>query len=70
MRLRMVFHVSGHRTIEFYATGRPREAYAEVVDDGKLQFIEWRRIMCRVGKKAAGRELDGRTWDEYPVRYE
>ncbi len=22
--------------------------------------------MCRVGKKAAGRELDGRTWDEYP----
>jgi protein gp37 len=21
---------------------------------------------CRVGKKAAGRELDGRTWDEYP----
>ena len=48
----------------------PREAYAEVVDDGKLQFIEWRRIMCRVGKKAAGRELDGRTWDEYPVRYE
>ena len=41
-------------------------AYAEVVDDGKLQFIEWRRIMCRVGKKAAGRELDGRTWDEYP----
>jgi protein gp37 len=23
-------------------------------------------IMHRVGKKAAGRELDGRTWDEYP----
>lgn len=22
--------------------------------------------MVRVGKKAAGRELDGRTWDEYP----
>lgn len=22
--------------------------------------------MCRVGKKAAGRELDGRTWDEFP----
>ena len=22
--------------------------------------------MIRVGKKAAGRELDGRTWDEYP----
>lgn len=23
--------------------------------------------MVRVGKKAAGRELDGRTWDEYPT---
>ncbi|MFC3802686.1 DUF5131 family protein [Cohnella sp. GCM10012308] len=22
--------------------------------------------MCRIGKAAAGRELDGRTWDEYP----
>lgn len=22
--------------------------------------------MCQVGKKATGRELDGRTWDEYP----
>ncbi len=22
--------------------------------------------MCRVGKKAAGRELDGRAWDQYP----
>ncbi len=25
-------------------------------------------IIRRVGKKAAGRELDGRTWDEYPTR--
>lgn len=24
-------------------------------------------IVSRVGKKAAGRELDGRTWDEYPA---
>lgn len=23
-------------------------------------------VMRRVGKKAAGRELDGRTWDQYP----
>lgn len=23
--------------------------------------------MCRVGKRMAGRELDGRTWDEYPA---
>jgi protein gp37 len=25
-----------------------------------------RSISYRVGKKAAGRLLDGRTWDEYP----
>jgi hypothetical protein len=24
-------------------------------------------VMARVGPKAAGRELDGRTWDEYPA---
>jgi protein gp37 len=23
--------------------------------------------MARVGKKHAGRELDGRTWDEFPA---
>lgn len=27
-------------------------------------------LMARVGKKAAGRELDGRTWDEHPTRHE
>ncbi|ARF83254.1 DUF5131 family protein [Kitasatospora aureofaciens] len=27
-----------------------------------------REKLVRVGKKAAGRELDGRTWDEYPNR--
>lgn len=26
----------------------------------------FREVIERVGKKAAGRELDGRTWDEYP----
>ena len=26
----------------------------------------WHTVMRRVGKNAAGRELDGRTWDEYP----
>ena len=24
-------------------------------------------FMVRLGKKAAGRDLDGRTWDEYPA---
>ncbi|MFT3992425.1 MAG: hypothetical protein QM680_13555 [Luteolibacter sp.] len=23
-------------------------------------------LMCRVGKKAAGRSLDGREWNEFP----
>ena len=27
----------------------------------------WGTRITRVGKKAAGRELDGRTWDEYPA---
>jgi protein gp37 len=26
-------------------------------------------ILRRVGKKAAGRELDGRTWDEFPTAF-
>ena len=26
-----------------------------------------RALMSKLGKKAAGRELDGRTWDEYPL---
>lgn len=31
------------------------------------QWGEWNSTLrLRVGKKAAGRELDGRTWDEYP----
>ena len=33
---------------------------------GKENDLEWKQI-ARVGKKAAGRELDGRTWDEYPA---
>jgi len=44
----------------------PREHWGEVVDDGKHPEITWRQVYKRVGKKAAGRELDGRTWDEYP----
>ena len=41
------------------------------VDNADLVDAEtWREnrpvMMARVGKKAAGRELDGRTWDEFP----
>lgn len=34
------------------------------INDGRLDTTVYRRV----GKKAAGRELDGRTWDEMPLR--
>lgn len=43
-----------------------RERHGEIVEDGHYPDITWRRLYRRVGKKAAGRELDGRTWDQYP----
>lgn len=35
----------------------------------KPEFTDWPDGACaaRVGKKAAGRKLDGRTWDEFPA---
>jgi protein gp37 len=54
------------------------EAHDLGIRDGKLQratidghsridpSMEITDVMLRVGKKAAGRELDGRTWDEFP----
>ncbi len=46
-------------------TGRPAANPREHIFDegGRDGFIPF---MARVGKKAAGRVLDGRTWDEYP----
>jgi len=38
--------------------GERRESCHEVETDA---------FMCRVGKKTAGRELDGRTWDQFPA---
>lgn len=43
---------------EWHPGGDPGERGTTVVD-GTVR-------MARVGKKAAGRVLDGRTWDEYP----
>jgi len=36
--------------------------------NGSFKAHEWKdgNISIRVGKKAAGRMLDGREWDEYP----
>ena len=31
-----------------------------------IQFVSPQRVQL-VGKKAAGRELDARTWDEFPL---
>lgn len=58
-----------------------REGDVWVIGEG-LQSVPWRsdtegaeahrwgphrdEVMRRIGKKAAGRELDGRTWDEFP----
>jgi len=42
----------------YWSDGSPWTA-----DDGQRGSVE---LMCRVGKKAAGRTLDGRTWDDYP----
>lgn len=38
-----------------------------IIRDPNHPDIPWRQLMRRVGKKAAGRLLDGRTWDEYPA---
>lgn len=35
--------------------------------DPVLDDMGHREVIERLGKKRAGRELDGRTWDEYPV---
>jgi protein gp37 len=48
------------------------QGLSEPADAGELNNMIHgsRRAMCfdRVGKKKAGRVLDGRTWDEYPKR--
>ncbi len=36
------------------------------MEDAQKHWWETRDLMARVGKKRAGRELDGRTWDQMP----
>ena len=54
----------GHRVAFFDRAGVER-------DTNELSTfrvpVEWAHLAL-AGKKAAGRELDGRTWDEYPTR--
>lgn len=41
-------------------------AVNEEITDGGLGKESHRRCMFKVGKKSAGRLMDGRTWDEFP----
>jgi len=45
-------------------SGRGNRVNSQQVSSGRLCDSIW---MTRFGKKAAGRHLDGRTWDEYPA---
>lgn len=47
-----------------YGFGRSEPEPVERIPEGWGTYVP----MQRVGKKAAGRELDGRTWDEMPER--
>ncbi len=38
----------------------------EVLVGQPLDDVGYRQVMRRVGKSTAGRELDGRTWDDFP----
>lgn len=48
-----VYHVCG--------PDEPADHYIAIIDDNHAERVE------RVGKRAAGRNLDGRTWDEFPT---
>lgn len=52
----------------FYTNGTPDSRLVCLTPDrGEILLRDpWRINMRRVGKKAAGRVLDGRTWDEFP----
>lgn len=56
----------GHGRIEHHSLGgepaRPIIQVGEPIDE-----LGHRVLMRRVGKHLAGRELDGRTWDQYPA---
>lgn len=55
----LIFNVDGN--MRGRAAGSLTNQLSPFSDDSHCEVME------RVGKKAAGRELDGRTWDEYPT---
>jgi protein gp37 len=40
-----------------------------VIENPRTCLMSNEELIRRVGKKAAGRQLDGRTWDEYPAEW-
>jgi protein gp37 len=60
----------GHWVEDFNAVGR--RVICEAGDQAFVGGMTSRGVphQVRVGKKAAGRELDGRTWDEMPEELE
>ena len=64
-----------HRYHDQYSMGRCSTELIRYCDPEKGEFVRagdgctarGYGTMYRVGKKAAGRELDGRTWDEFPT---
>ncbi|MBE5453442.1 hypothetical protein E3G52_000306 [Mycobacteroides abscessus] len=64
-------HEPSSRNIRGYSTAADRFVYIDGRGDVALASAENESkatgaVMRRVGKARAGRELDGRTWDEYP----
>ena len=49
------------------AVRRCRVSNIQLQDDGEVGFRSHSMLMFRVGKHAAGRQLDGRTWATFPV---
>jgi protein gp37 len=54
-----------YQPTDWKVIGRPSDKRNVLVGD-PIDTLGHRWEMRRVGKKAAGRELDGRTWDEFP----
>lgn len=54
-----------YQPTDWRVIGRPSDKRNVLVGD-PIDDLGHRWEMRRVGKKAAGRELDGRTWDEFP----
>lgn len=61
--------VDNARTLILNVNGNARGRAAGSVTNQLGEFSDGSHceVMERVGKKAAGRELDGRTWDEFPT---